>query len=179
LGREVLVCELCDGRDDRSGLLAVDRQDPRAHKALTYWVAGYAVGDSFRKNGQTASGVDTLTSAAGQCPWLRRGGHLLIATSRGSALGLCDLSSGRAVAESGGGDSGGDVVIVEGHGMMPASRWPIPALTTAPRGACRTQRVVVADGERTRTVLGSDHRVVEAVEQFWSTCGWWVVRRTR
>jgi hypothetical protein len=40
-----------------------------------------------------------------------------------------------------------------------------PALISSPTGACRTQRVVVADGERTWTVLDAGHRVVEPVEQ--------------
>ena len=41
-----------------------------------------------------------------------------------------------------------------------------PALTSSPTGACRTQRVVVADGERTWTVLDAGHRVVEPVEEY-------------
>jgi Phage integrase, N-terminal SAM-like domain len=40
-----------------------------------------------------------------------------------------------------------------------------PSLTHSPR-ACRTQRVVVSDGERTWTVLDGDHRVAEPAEQF-------------
>ena len=41
-----------------------------------------------------------------------------------------------------------------------------PALTSLPTGACRTQRVVLGDGERTWTVLDGDHRVVEPAEQY-------------
>jgi integrase len=39
------------------------------------------------------------------------------------------------------------------------------SLTHSPR-ACRTQRVVLSDGERTWTVLDGDHRVAEPAEQF-------------
>ena len=41
-----------------------------------------------------------------------------------------------------------------------------PVLTTSPGAACRTQRVVLPDGERTWTVLDREHRVVEAVEEY-------------
>ena len=49
--------------------------------------------------------------------------------------------------------------------MMPAPMTD-PALISSPTGACRTQRVVLADGERTWTVLDGDHRVVEPAEQY-------------
>jgi hypothetical protein len=39
------------------------------------------------------------------------------------------------------------------------------SLTRSPR-ACRTQRVVLSNGERTWTVLDRDHRVAEPAEQF-------------
>jgi hypothetical protein len=38
--------------------------------------------------------------------------------------------------------------------------------TEAVLGACRTQRAVLADGERTWTVIDGEHRVAEPVEQF-------------
>jgi integrase len=38
--------------------------------------------------------------------------------------------------------------------------------TSTPTGACRTQLVVLPDGERTWTVLDADHRVVEPAEQY-------------
>jgi integrase len=41
-----------------------------------------------------------------------------------------------------------------------------PPLASTSCGTCRTQRVALSDGERTWTVLGSDHRVVEPAEQF-------------
>ncbi|HUA70028.1 MAG TPA: hypothetical protein VMA96_03070 [Solirubrobacteraceae bacterium] len=40
-----------------------------------------------------------------------------------------------------------------------------PSLTHSPP-ACRTQRVVLSDGEPTWTVLDADHRVAEPAEQF-------------
>jgi integrase len=40
-----------------------------------------------------------------------------------------------------------------------------PSLTHSPR-ACRTQRVVLSDGERTWTVLDGDHGVAEPAEEF-------------
>jgi Phage integrase, N-terminal SAM-like domain len=41
-----------------------------------------------------------------------------------------------------------------------------PAVTVPSTGACRTQRVVLPDGQRTWTVLDADHRVVEPAEQY-------------
>jgi integrase len=41
-----------------------------------------------------------------------------------------------------------------------------PARTTSLVAACRTQRVLLPDGERTWTVLDGGHRVVEPVEQY-------------
>jgi|tagenome__1003787_1003787.scaffolds.fasta_scaffold20694043_2 hypothetical protein len=49
--------------------------------------------------------------------------------------------------------------------MMPGPLMTAPVLTPPAASGCRTQRVVL-DGERTWTVLDSEHRVVEAVEQF-------------
>ncbi len=40
------------------------------------------------------------------------------------------------------------------------------ALTSSLNGSCRTQRVVLPDGERTWTVLDGDHGVVEPAEQY-------------
>ncbi|HUY59137.1 MAG TPA: tyrosine-type recombinase/integrase [Solirubrobacteraceae bacterium] len=40
------------------------------------------------------------------------------------------------------------------------------ALTSSLNGSCRTQRVVLPDGERTWTVLDGDHRVVSAAEEY-------------
>ena len=39
-------------------------------------------------------------------------------------------------------------------------------LTSSPAAGCRTQRVATPDGERTWTVLDSEHRLVEPAEQF-------------
>jgi site-specific recombinase XerD len=41
-----------------------------------------------------------------------------------------------------------------------------PTLSSPPTEACRTQRVVLADGERTWTVVDAEHGVVEPVEQY-------------
>ena len=41
-----------------------------------------------------------------------------------------------------------------------------PAPTSPTIGACRTQLVVLAGGERTWTVLDGEHRVVEPAEQY-------------
>jgi len=41
-----------------------------------------------------------------------------------------------------------------------------PDLISSRSGACRTQRVVLSDGERTWTVLDRDHRVAEPAEQY-------------
>jgi integrase len=50
--------------------------------------------------------------------------------------------------------------------MMRAPFMPDSALTIPSSAGSRTQRVALPDGERTWTVLGGDHRVVEPAEQY-------------